>query len=83
MILTTTTDEVSTGRDRTVRPRRPGRRRKPRTGRRPHSGPVATGRQGDAMHFRNPSGHTTQAHTASLSVAEFAEFFGGRGVSLT
>ncbi|MFB8310291.1 C39 family peptidase [Streptomyces sp. NPDC055961] len=44
---------------------------------------LATGRQGDTVHFRNPSGHTDQARTASLPVAKFAEFFGGRGVSLT
>ncbi|MFE3556909.1 C39 family peptidase [Streptomyces sp. NPDC059193] len=44
---------------------------------------LVTGRQGDTVYFRNPSGHTAQARTASLVVAEFAEFFGGRGVSLT
>ncbi|MFE1877208.1 C39 family peptidase [Streptomyces sp. NPDC059496] len=44
---------------------------------------LVTGRQGDTVHFRNPSGHTEQARTASLPAAEFAEFFGGRGVSLT
>lgn len=44
---------------------------------------LITGRQGHTVHFRNPSGHTEQARTASLPVAEFAEFFGGRGVSLT
>ena len=44
---------------------------------------LVTGRQGDTVHFRNPSGHTDQARTASLPVTEFAEFFGGRGVSLT
>jgi hypothetical protein len=44
---------------------------------------LVTGRQGNTVHFRNPSGHTEQARTASLPVAEFAEFFGGRGVSLT
>ncbi|MCX4869639.1 hypothetical protein OIC43_43165 [Streptomyces sp. NBC_00825] len=44
---------------------------------------LVTGRQGDTVHFRNPSGHTKQARTASLPAAEFAEFFGGRGVSLT
>ncbi|MFF1301085.1 hypothetical protein [Streptomyces sp. NPDC058296] len=43
---------------------------------------LVTGRQGDTVHFRNPSGHTEQARTASLTVAEFAEFFGGRGVPL-
>ncbi|WP_328917145.1 MULTISPECIES: peptidase [unclassified Streptomyces] len=44
---------------------------------------LITDRQGDTVRFRNPSGHTEQARTASLPVAEFAEFFGGRGVSLT
>lgn len=44
---------------------------------------LVTSSQGDRVHFRNPSGHTEQARTASLPVAEFAEFFGGRGVSLT
>jgi hypothetical protein len=44
---------------------------------------LVTGRQGDTVHFRNPSGHSGQARTASLPAAEFAEFFGGRGVSLT
>ncbi|WP_434600125.1 C39 family peptidase [Streptomyces sp. A5-4] len=44
---------------------------------------LVTGRQGDTVHFRNPSGHTEQARNASLPAAEFAEFFGGRGVSLT
>ncbi|MGW3494539.1 hypothetical protein [Streptomyces sp. NPDC001020] len=43
---------------------------------------LVTGRQGDTVQFRNPSGHTEQARTASLPVAEFAEFFAGRGVSL-
>ncbi|MEK0097727.1 peptidase [Streptomyces sp. A475] len=44
---------------------------------------LVTGRQGDTVHFRNPSGHTEQARTASLPTAEFAKFFSGRGVSLT
>ncbi|MFJ8762961.1 hypothetical protein [Streptomyces cyaneofuscatus] len=44
---------------------------------------LVTGRQGDTVHFRNPSGHTEQARTASLPAGKFAEFFGGRGVSLT
>ncbi|WP_019545294.1 hypothetical protein [Streptomyces sulphureus] len=44
---------------------------------------LVTDRQGDTVHFRNPSGHTAQARTASLHAAEFTEFFGGRGVSLT
>ncbi|WP_435060121.1 C39 family peptidase [Streptomyces sp. bgisy060] len=43
---------------------------------------LVTGRQGDTLHFRNPSGHTEQTRTARLPTAEFAEFFGGRGVSL-
>ncbi|MFI5867237.1 C39 family peptidase [Streptomyces sp. NPDC051546] len=44
---------------------------------------LVTGHHGDTLYFRNPSGHTEQARTASLPVAEFAEFFAGRGVSLT
>jgi hypothetical protein len=44
---------------------------------------LVTGHHGLTVHFRNPSGHTEQARTASLAAAEFAEFFGGRGVSLT
>ncbi|MEU7052878.1 peptidase [Streptomyces eurythermus] len=44
---------------------------------------LVTGRQGDTVHFRNPSGHTAPACNASLPVAQFAELFGGRGVSLT
>ena len=44
---------------------------------------LVTGRHGDTVHFRNPSGHTGHARTASLPAAEFTEFFGGRGVSLT
>ncbi|MFF1918658.1 hypothetical protein ACFVYE_45605 [Streptomyces sp. NPDC058239] len=44
---------------------------------------LVTGRQGDTVYFRNPSGHTEQARAASLPVTAFAEFFGGRGVSLT
>ncbi|MGW8702823.1 hypothetical protein ACWGOK_38955 [Streptomyces eurythermus] len=44
---------------------------------------LVTGRQGDTVHFRNPSGHTAPARNASLPVAQFAELFGGRGVSLT
>ncbi|MFF7243585.1 peptidase [Embleya sp. NPDC008237] len=43
---------------------------------------LVTHRQGDTVHFRNPSGHTEQARTASLPTAEFAGFFAGRGVSL-
>ncbi|MGW5342925.1 C39 family peptidase [Streptomyces sp. NPDC004050] len=43
---------------------------------------LVTGRQGDIVHFRNPSGHTGQARTASLQAAVFAGFFAGRGVSL-
>ncbi|MFJ9574516.1 C39 family peptidase [Streptomyces bacillaris] len=44
---------------------------------------LLTGREDSTVHFRNPSGHTPQARTASLPVTTFAEFFGGRGVSLT
>jgi hypothetical protein len=44
---------------------------------------LVTGRHGDTVHFRNPSGHTDKARTASLPAADFGEFFGGRGVSLT
>lgn len=44
---------------------------------------LVTGRQGDTVHFRNPSGHTDQARTANLPVTKFADFFGNRGVSLT
>nr|WP_203695973.1 C39 family peptidase [Streptomyces rubrogriseus] len=44
---------------------------------------LVTGRHADTVHFRNPSGHTEQARTAHLPAAEFAEFFAGRGVSLT
>ncbi|KJY34737.1 C39 family peptidase [Streptomyces katrae] len=44
---------------------------------------LVTGRRGDTVHFRNPSGHTDRTRTASLPVAAFAEFFAGRGVSLT
>ncbi|MFF3359599.1 peptidase [Streptomyces sp. NPDC002917] len=44
---------------------------------------LVTSRQGDRVHFHNPSGHTDKARTASLTVTEFAQFFGGRGVSLT
>ncbi|MCJ0875250.1 C39 family peptidase [Streptomyces sp. AP-93] len=44
---------------------------------------LVTGHHGDTLYFRNPSGHTEQARTATLPVAEFAEFFAGRGVSLT
>ena len=43
---------------------------------------LVTGRQGDTLHFRNPSGHTEQARSARLLAGRFAEFFGGRGVSL-
>ncbi|MFE2144832.1 C39 family peptidase [Streptomyces sp. NPDC059456] len=43
---------------------------------------LVTGRQGGTVSFRNPSGHTGQARSASLPAAEFAEFFAGRGVSL-
>ncbi|MFF4715079.1 peptidase [Streptomyces eurythermus] len=44
---------------------------------------LVTSRRGDTLHFRNPSGHTDQARTASLPAATFAAYFGGRGVSLT
>lgn len=44
---------------------------------------LVTGRQGDTVHFRNPSGHTDRARTASLPITTFTEFSGGRGVSLT
>ncbi|MGW8781349.1 C39 family peptidase [Streptomyces sp. NPDC055796] len=43
---------------------------------------LVTGRQGDTVHFRNPSGHTEQARTADLPLAEFGDFFAGRGLSL-
>jgi hypothetical protein len=43
---------------------------------------LVTDRRGDTLHFRNPSGHTEQARTASLTVIEFTEFFASRGVSL-
>ncbi|THA33015.1 C39 family peptidase [Streptomyces sp. A1547] len=43
---------------------------------------LVTGRQGDTVHFRNPSGHTEPARTANLPLAEFMNFFAGRGVSL-
>ncbi|GAA0299840.1 C39 family peptidase [Streptomyces polychromogenes] len=43
---------------------------------------LVTGRRGDTVFFRNPSGHTDQARTANLPLAEFTEFFAGRGVSL-
>ncbi|MFB9571401.1 hypothetical protein [Streptomyces yanii] len=36
-----------------------------------------------ARSLENDGHHTEQARTASLPAAEFAEFFGGRGVSLT
>lgn len=43
---------------------------------------LVTGREGSTVQFRNPSGHTGQARSATLPVREFAEFFAGRGVSL-
>ncbi|MFF3859459.1 C39 family peptidase [Streptomyces sp. NPDC002209] len=43
---------------------------------------LVTGRRGGTVQFRNPSGHTGQARSATLPVAEFARFFAGRGVSL-
>ncbi|MFD8833169.1 hypothetical protein ACFVZ1_23695, partial [Bacillus subtilis] len=43
---------------------------------------LVTSRQVDTLHFRNPSGHTEPARNTSLPVAEFAAFFGDRGVSL-
>ncbi|MDK9496144.1 C39 family peptidase [Streptomyces katrae] len=44
---------------------------------------LVTGRQGDTVHFRNPSGDTERARTAHLPVTDFAEFFASRGVSLS
>ncbi|MFJ7272027.1 hypothetical protein ACIQV3_36260 [Streptomyces sp. NPDC099050] len=47
---------------------------------------LVTGRHGDTQYFRDPSGHTEQARTATLPAAEFAEFaefFADQGVSLT
>jgi hypothetical protein len=44
---------------------------------------LVTGRHGDTVHFRNPSGHTSTARTARLPTTTFADFFAGRGLSLT
>ncbi|MEV5977335.1 peptidase [Streptomyces sp. NPDC052114] len=44
---------------------------------------LLTGRTADGLlHFHNPSGIDAPTRTALLSVAEFAPFFAGRGVSL-
>ncbi|GGZ05792.1 C39 family peptidase [Streptomyces poonensis] len=43
---------------------------------------LVIGREGDLIHFRNPSGHTPHARQASLAVDRFDAFFGGRGLSL-
>ncbi|MFE1841671.1 C39 family peptidase [Streptomyces sviceus] len=43
---------------------------------------LAIGRQKDQIVFRNPSGHTPKAREATLPTRRFADFFGGRGVSL-
>ncbi|MEU1628200.1 C39 family peptidase [Streptomyces sp. NPDC020096] len=43
---------------------------------------LAIGHHSGHIHFRNPSGHTEQTRSPRLPVAVFAEFFGGRGISL-
>ncbi|WP_319368250.1 peptidase [Streptomyces scabiei] len=43
---------------------------------------LAIGHQNSRIFYRNPSGHTPEAREASLPVGRFADFFGGRGVSL-
>ncbi|WP_327378972.1 C39 family peptidase (plasmid) [Streptomyces sp. NBC_01216] len=44
---------------------------------------LATGRTGDTIHFRNPSGDTEQTRSAALSVGVFAGFYAERAVSIT
>ncbi|MEU7389846.1 C39 family peptidase [Streptomyces tanashiensis] len=43
---------------------------------------LVTHRQGDTLHFRNPSGDSDRTRTARLHTATFAGFFAGRGMSL-
>ncbi|MFD5558629.1 C39 family peptidase [Streptomyces sp. NPDC127068] len=43
---------------------------------------LVTGRDGDTVRFRNPSGHTPRARTAALPATQFAQFFDNRGIAL-
>jgi hypothetical protein len=43
---------------------------------------LVTGYDGDQLHFRNPSGHTSATRTAVLPQETFAAFYAGRGISV-
>lgn len=43
---------------------------------------LATGRTGNVIHFRNPSGDTGDTRTATVSAALFADFYAGRAISI-
>ncbi|MBK3639476.1 peptidase [Streptomyces sp. MBT33] len=43
---------------------------------------LAVGHEEGRIVFRNPSGHTPETRSPSLPLDRFAEFFGGRGMSL-